>query len=60
MGPAEVDVSRISLGGFLHDPGKMGVPDEILRKPDRLTDEGYAIIKTHPEVGARVFTGIRH
>lgn len=51
------DVARIALGGFLHDLGKIGVPDAILNKPDRLTDEEYAVIKTHPEVGARVLSG---
>ncbi len=57
LGLTEADVARISLGGFLHDLGKVGVPDEILRKPGRLTDEEYAVIKTHPEVGLRVLAG---
>lgn len=47
-------VARISLGGFLHDLGKIAVPDAILNKPDRLTDAEYEIIKTHPEVGRRL------
>ncbi len=47
-------VARVSLGGFLHDLGKIGVPDAILNKPDRLTDEEYDIIKTHPSVGQRL------
>lgn len=51
------DVARIALGGFLHDLGKIGVPDAILNKPDRLTDVEYEVIKTHPEVGARVLSG---
>lgn len=51
------DIARITLGGFLHDLGKVGVPDAILRKPDHLTDEEYEVIKTHPEVGARVLAG---
>lgn len=49
-------VARISLGGFLHDLGKIAVPDAILNKPDRLTDGEYEIIKTHPEVGRRLLT----
>lgn len=53
----DADVSRISLGGFLHDLGKIGVPDAILRKPDKLTDEEYAIIKTHPDIGLRMLAG---
>jgi hypothetical protein len=56
-GLASADVARIALGGFLHDLGKVGVPDAILRKPDRLTDDEYTVIKTHPEVGARLLAG---
>lgn len=51
------EVARISLGGFLHDLGKIGVPDAILRKPDRLTDEEYAVIQTHPTLGLRLLAG---
>jgi hypothetical protein len=51
------DVARISIGGFLHDLGKVGVPDHILNKKDRLTDEEYEVIKTHPEVGWRMLAG---
>ena len=47
-------VARVSLGGFLHDLGKIAVPDAILSKPDRLTDDEYEIIKTHPDVGRRL------
>lgn len=48
------DVALCEIGGFLHDLGKVGVPDAILNKPDRLTDTEFAIIKTHPSVGARL------
>ena len=51
------DVARIALGGFLHDLGKIGVPDAILNKPDRLTDEEFEVIKTHPSVGNRLLSG---
>lgn len=51
------DVARISLGGFLHDLGKVGVPDQILNKKDRLTDAEYEVIKTHPDVGWRMLAG---
>jgi HD-GYP domain-containing protein (c-di-GMP phosphodiesterase class II) len=40
----------------LHDIGKVGVPDAILRKPGRLTDEEMEVMKTHCELGARVLT----
>lgn len=56
-GFSDADAARISLGGFLHDLGKVGVPDAILRKPDRLTDDEYAVIKTHPDIGLRMLSG---
>jgi hypothetical protein len=55
-GFSDADAARISLGGFLHDLGKVGVPDAILRKTGRLTDDEYAIIKTHPAIGMRMLT----
>lgn len=51
------DVARIELGGFLHDLGKVGIPDAILNKPSSLDEMEYAIIKTHPSIGARLLTG---
>ena len=57
LGLAPTEIARIGLGGFLHDLGKIGVPDAILRKTDRLTDEEYAVIKTHPSMGARMLAG---
>lgn len=56
-GLPEADVARITVGGFLHDLGKVSVPDQILRKPDRLTPEEYEVIKTHPDVGWRMLAG---
>lgn len=56
-GCSDAEAARISLGGFLHDLGKVGVPDAILRKPDRLTEEEYAVIKTHPDIGQRMLAG---
>lgn len=42
------------LGGFMHDLGKVGVPDAILNKAGPLTDIEYAVIRTHPAIGASV------
>ncbi len=56
-GDGVMEANRISIAGFLHDLGKIGIPDSILRKPDKLTDEEFAIIKTHPRVGNRMLTG---
>lgn len=50
-GLAEHRIAQITLGGFLHDLGKVGIPDAILLKTDKLSDNEYATIKTHPEVG---------
>lgn len=50
------NVALCEIGGFLHDLGKVGVPDAILNKPDRLTDAEYHIIKTHPSVGGKLLT----
>ncbi|PIX96228.1 MAG: phosphohydrolase [Hydrogenophilales bacterium CG_4_10_14_3_um_filter_63_21] len=52
----DTDVARIALGGFLHDLGKIGVPDAILNKPGPLSEEEYAVIRTHPEVGNRLLS----
>jgi response regulator RpfG family c-di-GMP phosphodiesterase len=42
------------VGALLHDVGKIGVPDEILNKPGKLTTAEYAIMKKHPEIGAAI------
>jgi HD-GYP domain-containing protein (c-di-GMP phosphodiesterase class II) len=44
-------VFQVSIGGVLHDLGKIAMPDAILRKPDRLNAEEYEFIRTHPTVG---------
>ncbi len=48
----------LALAGSLHDIGKIGIPDRILFKAGRLTDEEFEIIKTHPEKGARILSHI--
>ncbi|MFZ5508877.1 MAG: HD-GYP domain-containing protein [Pseudomonadota bacterium] len=47
-------IRQAGIGGLLHDTGKMMVPDAILNKPGRLTDEEFALIKRHPEEGYAV------
>lgn len=49
---------EIYMMGILHDVGKIGVPDTIINKPGRLTDEEFGVIKTHPAVGARILAAI--
>ena len=48
----DADISLISKASSLHDIGKISVPDEILNKPDRLTDEEFAVMKGHSLAGA--------
>ena len=50
-------VERVRLAGLLHDIGKIGVPDPILRKPGALTDDEWAEMRKHPELGARILAG---
>jgi HD-GYP domain-containing protein (c-di-GMP phosphodiesterase class II) len=54
MGLAQTEIENIRYAGLLHDVGKIGIKDSIIRKPGRLTDEEYAIIKMHPSIGARI------
>jgi putative nucleotidyltransferase with HDIG domain len=51
---SEADLDVLRLGALLHDIGKIGLSDEILRKPSALTVEEYEQIKRHPAVGARI------
>jgi diguanylate cyclase (GGDEF)-like protein/putative nucleotidyltransferase with HDIG domain len=54
LGLSEQRRARVQLAGRLHDIGKVGVPDSILGKPAKLTDEEFSIIKRHPELGAQI------
>lgn len=47
----EATVRDLGLAGLLHDIGKIGIPDPILNKPDRLTDPEFEIVRNHPEHG---------
>jgi diguanylate cyclase (GGDEF)-like protein/putative nucleotidyltransferase with HDIG domain len=47
-------VERIRLAGILHDVGRVGVPDALLRKHGPLTDEEWVWMRSHPEIGARM------
>jgi diguanylate cyclase (GGDEF)-like protein/putative nucleotidyltransferase with HDIG domain len=52
LGLSDDEVLRVRLGGWLHDVGKIAIPDTILTKPGTLTDEEWQIVRTHPAVGA--------
>jgi len=57
-GMSEEYQDRIRLAGLVHDIGKIGVPEEILHKPDRLTEQEFDFIKEHPEIGERILKPI--
>jgi len=54
IGLAPDDVRAFGIAGLLHDLGKVAVPEEILNKPGKLTDEERAVMNRHPEDGARM------
>ena len=47
----KTDVNTLTIAGVLHDIGKCKIPDDVLNKPDKLTDEEFALIKKHPQFG---------
>jgi len=57
LGPEEIE--NIRFGAILHDIGKLGVYEQILWKPTALDEEEWKIVKSHPETGASILTGIR-
>ena len=59
MGYTGEELDRIYYVALLHDCGKIGVPDNILRKPGRLTDEEFEIIKSHTVRGGEILSSFR-
>jgi HD-GYP domain-containing protein (c-di-GMP phosphodiesterase class II) len=58
MGLPEPTIRTYRLSGLLHDVGKIGVPEAILSKPAKLTDEEFEFIKRHPVIGHEILRGI--
>lgn len=58
MGAGKDVAQRLSMGGRLHDVGKIGIRDNVLLKPGRLTDEEFAHIMQHPLIGANILKPI--
>ncbi len=54
LGLPEDQIKILRIGGLFHDIGKIGVPDRILLKTDKLTDDEYSEIKNHPSIGAHI------
>ena len=50
----ENELINLGVGGLLHDVGKMQIPDKILNKPGKLTEEEFVIMKAHPEEGRKL------
>lgn len=58
MGLPSEDVRRVRLSALLHDVGKIGIDDRIIRKPTALTEEEFEIMKSHPVKGAAIMDAI--
>ena len=56
LGLGEEDIRRLRIGGLFHDVGKIGVPDNILQKNGKLSDDEYSEIKNHPTIGAHILS----
>ena len=59
LGCDKEDVNTIYLSGLLHDIGKIGIDDNVLRNPGALTPAEFEHIKTHPELGCRILDGVK-
>jgi len=55
----DTTLEEIETAGLLHDIGKIGIPQNILCKPGKLTDEEFAVMKSHPDQAARMLMGIK-
>lgn len=59
LGLTPEQTDRLRYAAILHDIGKIGIPDDILNKPEKLAPEEYGLMKTHPEKGANILSKIR-
>ncbi len=59
MGLDNDTLNLLYMAGLLHDVGKIGIDDSVLRKPGRLNDEEYEHIKLHPELGCNILSGLK-
>ena len=58
LGLNSLQLKALERGSLLHDIGKIGVSDTILHKPGKLTDDEWKIMRTHPDIGARIIERI--
>ncbi|MGH9679545.1 MAG: HD-GYP domain-containing protein, partial [Candidatus Acidiferrales bacterium] len=54
LGLRAEDLDKIRMSALLHDVGKIGVDDRVLKKPGKLTDEEFDLMKQHPIKGANI------
>lgn len=54
LGFSETQLRHLGMGALMHDIGKLRIPDEILNKPGKLTDEEFAVVKEHPKLGFEI------
>jgi HD-GYP domain-containing protein (c-di-GMP phosphodiesterase class II) len=59
FGLDDQQVERIYMAGLLHDVGKIGVPEAVLRKPGKLTVEEFEQMKRHPAIGAKILQDVK-
>jgi putative nucleotidyltransferase with HDIG domain len=59
LGLDQASLTALEYGGILHDIGKIGVPEQVLRKPGQLTPEERTLVKSHAPVGAEIVEGIQ-
>ena len=59
LGMSAEEQALIELAAPMHDVGKIGIPDAILRKQDKLTDDEWQIMRQHPTIGANILSGSR-
>ena len=58
LGMSEEEVANVHLSGIIHDVGKIGIEDKILRKPAALTEDEYEIMKQHPRKGEHILEAV--
>jgi HD-GYP domain-containing protein (c-di-GMP phosphodiesterase class II) len=58
MGLTHTELDTLEIGALIHDVGKIGIPDEILTKPSRLTEQEFDVVKQHPSVGYHLISEI--
>ena len=60
LGLSEEEIKTLKIGGLFHDIGKIGIPDSILLKEAKLTDDEYSQIKNHPSIGAHILSQVSY